>query len=314
MSAAFRRMSSVLSVLALRAPLWKRSRGWQVGRSVALASYAYLGVLVVLLALENRFLFHPLTAAEDWEGPPPGLAIEDVELTGGGGVRLHAWWTTPPDWKPEQGAVLYCHGNAGNLSHRGEALRDWRDSLHLAVLIFDYPGYGKSEGQPSEAGCYAAGDAAFDWLVQVQHVSPDRIILYGGSLGGAIATDLAVRKEHRALVLASTFTSLPDMAQKQFPWLPVRWLVRNKLDNLAKIGKVRGPVFITHGTADDLIPFSQGERLFAAANEPKQFHPRPGQGHNDTPGSDFFSALGQFLTSRAPLPITSSSAARRTGP
>ena len=124
---------------------------------------------------------------------------------------------------------------------------------------------------------------------------PERVLLYGGSLGCAVATDLACRRPRRGLVLVSPFTSIPDMAQKQFPWLPGRWLVRQRFDSLAKIGCCRVPVFIAHGTADRLIPFAQGERLYQAANEPKCFFPMPGYDHNHTPGSDFYDALRDFL-------------------
>src|SRR5207248_5963463 len=130
--------------------------------------------------------------------------------------------------------------------------------LEMPVLIFDYPGYGRSEGSPSEAGCYAAAEAAYAWLVQTQQVPPGQIILYGGSLGGGVAVELARRQPHRALILVSTFTSIPDMAQQLYPWLPARWLVRNRFDSLAKIGQCTQPVFIAHGTADGLLPYTQG--------------------------------------------------------
>lgn len=249
----------------------------------------------MLLALENRFIFFPVPALEDWLAPPPDLSIEDVEFTSAGGSRIHAWWMTPPNWEPSQGALLYSHGNAGNLSHRGEGLRRWRDLMQLAVLIFDYPGYGHSSGVPTEAGCYAAADAAYDWMTGVRKVPGERLLLYGGSLGGAVATDLAVRRPHRGLVLVSTFTSVADMAKLHFPWLPARWLLRNRFDNLAKIAACRRPVFMAHGTADTVVPYGQGERLFAAAHEPKQFFPMPGYDHNHTPPSDFYRSLREFF-------------------
>jgi fermentation-respiration switch protein FrsA (DUF1100 family) len=264
-------------------------------------AYLYAGVLLVLLALENRLLFHPVTQAAEWWPPPPALGkVADVEPTAADGTPLHGWWTAPSGWAPHDGALLYCHGNAGNLSHRGSALLAWQKELDTAVFIFDYPGFGRSGGKPDEAGCYAAGDAAYEWLTDVQKVPPERVILYGKSLGGAIATDLASRRPHRALVLVNSFTSIPDMAQKQVPWLPARWLVRNRMDNLGKIGRTNRPVFIAHATNDGLIPFGQGERLFAAAGEPKQFHPMPGQDHNDPPSLAFYAALRAFLKAQSP--------------
>jgi fermentation-respiration switch protein FrsA (DUF1100 family) len=252
----------------------------------------YLGVLLLLLALENRFVYFPATVAENWEAPPSDR-IEDVQLTSSDGVKIHAWWFLREGAK---GAILYCHGNAGNLSHRGQSMLALQKEMGESVLIFDYPGYGRSQGQPSEAGCYAAADAAYDWLLSVPKVPGEGIILYGGSLGGGVAVDLAARRPHRALLLAKTFTSMPDVGKHLHPWLPVHWLMHNRFDNLAKIGKCAGPVVIASGTADELIPFSQGERLFAAANEPKLFVPLEGSDHNAPLPLDFFRAVREFLT------------------
>lgn len=249
---------------------------------------------MVLLLLENWLLYYPVRATQDWQ-PPPNARVQDLFLETADGVRIHAWWCPTPDWQPEQGAMLYCHGNAGNLSHRAGTIARWQQHLEMAVLIFDYPGYGQSEGSPSEAGCYAAAEAAYDWLTQTQHVPPERILLYGGSLGGGVAVELAHRRPHRALVLVSAFTSIPDMAQQLYPWLPARWLVRNRFENLAKIGQCTQPAFIAHGSADGLVPYAQGERLFAAASEPKQFFCLEGCGHNDAPTADFYAACRAFL-------------------
>ncbi len=243
----------------------------------------------------NRFLFRPTSAAEVWEPPPSDLAVEDIELVTADGTRVHAWWSAPANWRPEQGAVHYSHGNAGNVSMRGEGLRRWNELLGQAALIYDYPGYGKSGGLPTEAGCYAAAEAAFDWLTEIQSVPAERVLLYGGSLGGGVALELAIRRPHRAVVLVSAFTSVRDMARLAFPLLPTSWLVGTTFDNLSKIGRVRGPVFIAHGTADQLVPFQQGERLFAAAHPPKQFFPQVDYEHHHTPGPDFYVALQRFL-------------------
>jgi fermentation-respiration switch protein FrsA (DUF1100 family) len=251
--------------------------------------------LFVLLGLENRFVFAPTRAIQDWQPPPADLHIQDVELTSSDSTRIHAWWMTPHDWQQADGALLYSHGNAGNLSHRGDGLRRWRDQMHLAVLIFDYPGYGRSSGRPTEAGCYAAADAAYDFLTDTAKVPGDRIMLYGGSLGGAVATDLATRRPHRALVLVSVFSSLADMARLVVPWLAAGWFIRRRFNNLAKLPACHQPVFIAHGTADRVVPFSQGERLFAVANEPKMFFPMAGYDHNHTPPLAFYEALRQFL-------------------
>lgn len=282
-------------LLTLSHPFWDRTAGHRLGRRLLFGLYLYLGALAVLLALENRFLYLPSRADEYWLPPPPALDARDVELTSRDGTRLHGWWCEPPGWTPEQGAMLYSHGNAGNLSIRGEAVLLWVREMGTAVLIYDYPGYGRSAGTPSEAGLYAAGDAAYDWVTGVQKVPPEKLFLYGGSLGGAVATELASRRPCRAVVLVAAFSSFPDMAQKTFPWLPARWLVRNRLDNVARLPAIHVPVFIAHGTADTLVPASQAEKLYAAANEPKYLHRMVGHDHNLGPDREMYAALRTFL-------------------
>ena len=137
--------------------------------------------------------------------------------------------------------MLFCHGKGANLSHQQHNIEVLRQTLSESVLVFDYPGFGRSEGQPNEAGCYAAADAAYEWLAQ--RVPAQRIVLFGESLGGGVATDLAVRQPHGALVLVKTFSSLPEVAQHRFPVVPALWMVRNRFDNLAKIGKCSSPIF-----------------------------------------------------------------------
>jgi fermentation-respiration switch protein FrsA (DUF1100 family) len=254
---------------------------------------AYVAILVVLLLLEDQFLYGPRHVVLG--NPPPGVEIENILMTNRRGERIHAWWSKAKNWRPEQGAVLVCHGNGGNLSHRSTVVTHWTQEIGVAVLIFDYPGYGQSSGVPSEDGCYAAGESAYNWLREDAKVPAERIILYGGSLGGGIATELASQRPHWALVLVAAFTSFPDMAQTRFPWLPGRWLVRNRFDNLDKITHCRGPVFIAHSPEDSLIPFSQGKRLFDSAPEPKRFFPMPNYYHNDVPTNDFYPALRRFL-------------------
>jgi hypothetical protein len=255
--------------------------------------FAYLGVMMLLLALENWFLFHPETAAERWDAPR--CLVQDIDLKSADGTALHAWWMKPQDWNPDHGALLFLHGNAGNLSDRGESMCRLRDELRLAVLIVDYPGYGKSQGSPSEKGCNLAGEAAYEWLTDEAKVPGKRVVLIGVSLGASVATHLATLHPYRALVLMAAFTSFPDMAQKTFPWLPARWLVRNQMNNLARIPTLKRPVFIIHSSDDALIPYSMGERLFAAANEPKRFfalHDRP---HDEYLTDECLAALKAFL-------------------
>src|SRR5262249_1711360 len=151
---------------------------------------------------------------------------------------------------------------------------------------------------PTEAGCYAAADAAFDWLTKEQGVPPEQVVLYGESLGGGVAVELAHRRPHRALVLVKTFTSIPDVAEQPFPVVPVHWLAHNHFDNLAKIKACKRPVFIAHGSADTFVPFALGRRLFDAANEPKQFVAVEGIDHNGPLEDGFLGELRQFLDAK----------------
>jgi pimeloyl-ACP methyl ester carboxylesterase len=231
--------------------------------------------VAVLLALEDSLVYMATPASSSWS-EPRDLVKEDVELHSADGTRLHAWWCPVKD---SRGAVLFCHGQQGNLSHRAWLVPRLQ-RLGASVLIFDYPGFGRSEGSPSEAGCYAAADAAYDWLVDEQKVSPCEILIIGKSLGGGIACDLAARRPSRGLVLCMTFTSLPDVAQRLLPVVPASWLMRNRFNNLDKIGQCKGPVFIAHGTRDFKIPPSQAERLFEAAPGPKRYFAMEGLGHS----------------------------------
>lgn len=268
----------------VNAPILRTKWRWLLG-----ASAAYVAVLVVLLLLEDTLLYRPKHNTQ-WLTPPPNLAAEDVWLTAAG-VRVHAWWCPCPG---ADGAVLFCHGNSGNISQRsGDTILKLMHALQESVLIFDYPGYGQSDGVPSESGCYAAADAAYDWLSA--RVAAARIDIMGQSLGGGVATDLASRRPHRALVLAKTFASFPEVAQSQLPMFPARWLVRNRFDNLAKIGACTGPVFIAHGDRDHLIPLSQAQRLFEAAPVPKRFLLMRGHGHHGGLSAELFAELAEFL-------------------
>jgi fermentation-respiration switch protein FrsA (DUF1100 family) len=268
-------------------------------RIIQITLVGYLGIILVLLFFENRMVFVPSSPAQFWQDPPvPGW--QDLYLTIEDGTRIHAWWCPRPG---AEGALLYCHGNGGNLSHRGNTIRGLQEQLNVSVLIFDYPGYGKSEGSPTEAGCYAAGTTAYQFLREQQHVPGDKIFLFGNSLGGGVATYLAVREPHRALILSKTFTSLPDVGQHCYPWLPVRWLMRNRFDSLSRIKDCKMPVFLTHGTEDELIPYCQGVALHEAANEPKRFLTVHGGDHNAPMNQEFFTALKEFLAEVEAAPV-----------
>ena len=263
------------SLLLLRSHPPVGRRWWYTLARLGIAGlYFYGAVVIALLALEDRLLFNNRTVHDYWDDPPPGLEPKDVVLSSTDGTHLHGWWTAPAGWTPEHGALLYLHGNGCNLSTLGPSAMVWREELNVAVLLIDYPGFGQSDGQPTEAGLYAAGDAAYDWLVNEQKVPAARILIHGLSLGGGIAVDLASRRPHWALILSSTFTSFPDEAQAVVPFVPGKWLAHNQFRNLDKIAHIKTPIFIAHSTTDPLIPFNHGERLFdAAASEHKRLLP-----------------------------------------
>lgn len=245
----------------------------------------------------------------DWQ--VEGLGLEDAAFYSADSVRLHGWFAQP---QRPRAVVLYCHGNAGNVTDRRSVLQLFRDQLHASILVFDYRGYGRSEGTPSEQGVLADARAARAWLARRAGVSEREIVLVGNSLGGGVAVDLAALDGARGLVLENTFTSVPDVAAAHVRALPVRWIMRTRLDSLAKLPQYHGPLLQTHGDADDVIPFQLGKKLFAAANEPKQFVPIAGGGHNDPPATEYLLALDRFLAALPPAPLPQPTAYRRKPP
>jgi len=208
-----------------------------------------------------------------------GRAWEDAHLTTSDGVKLHGWFFPANTNSPRAHlAVVISHGNGGNISHRLD-LYDTLLATGMNVLTYDYRGYGKSEGRPSEEGTYIDGQAAHAWLRQ-KGFAATNIISYGESLGGGIASELAVRETCGALILDKTFTSFNDIGAELYPWLPVRTLGRIKYDTRSRLPRIHIPVLIVHSRVDGLIPYHHAEENFAAANEPKFLCELPG-GHND---------------------------------
>jgi fermentation-respiration switch protein FrsA (DUF1100 family) len=243
-----------------------------------LVAVTYGAFALYLFIMQPRLLYYPDMPGREPEATPAavGLAYEDVALQTVDDIRLHAWFI--PAENP-RATVLFCHGNAGNISHRLDSIR-LLHSLGLQVLIFDYRGYGKSEGRPSEKGTYRDVDAAWHYLREVRGLTEAGIIIFGRSLGAAVAADLASRARPAAVILESAFTSVPDMAAEFYPWLPVRLLSRYRYDNLGKVARIARPLLLVHSRQDEIIPFAHGERLFGRAREPKQFLELTG-GHND---------------------------------
>ena len=264
---------------------------WWLASRIAVV---YLGLMVVAMFFEERLIFFPSRHPEgDWH--PRGLTVEEAEFTAADGVRLHGWFC--PMENP-RAVVLMSHGNAGNITHRADEIQLWQRHLNVSVFIYDYRGYGRSEGSPNEAGVYADARAAYRWLTEEKQIPPDQIVLRGESIGSAVSLQLALEVPHRALIMQSPFTSAVEMGERSFPWLPVRWIMRNRFDNLAKIGDYRGPVLIQHGVRDSIVPFDMGQRLFEQANDPKQFHAVELADHNDVPfmgGEAYFQTIDDFL-------------------
>lgn len=241
-----------------------------------------LAIVVVLIIMlrwfEHSQVYHPY---RELEGSPAefGRAFEDVSFKTGDGVRLHGWFFPAKTNSPRaQLAFLICHGNAGNVSHRlglcGALLE-----TGASVFVFDYRGYGRSDGRPGEEGTYRDAQAALVWLRQ-KGFRGENVIAFGESLGGGVVSELALRETVGGIVLQSTFTSIPDIGAEIYPWLPVRLISTIKYDTRAKLRRIKVPVLVMHSRTDDLVNFHHAERNFAAANEPKFFCELNG-GHND---------------------------------
>ena len=279
----------------------------QMRRSLAVSrSGLLIAALLALLALgarqtnllDKQLVFFPDREVLSTPGDA-GLVYEDVTFTASDGVKLHGWFV-PGDGKR---VIIWFHGNAGNIGHRVENLVLMREQLRVSVFLFDYRGYGNSEGAPSEQGLYLDAEAALGYTKTRSGLEADEgIVYFGRSLGAAVAVELATRYPPRALVLESPFTSIQGMAQKLHPvvskLVPLGLVVQSRFDALAKIGQVRTPVMVLHGDQDDMIPIEMGRELFEAANEPKAFYAISGASHNDTyavGGVPYFDALRAFV-------------------
>jgi len=243
--------------------------------------------------LERKNLYHPL---RELEATPAALKLrfEDITFVAEDGVRLHGWWLPCAH---ARGTVIHCHGNAGNISHRLDLAADLL-RLDVNVFLFDYRGYGRSRGRPTEPGLYRDARAAYEFVrAQYADTNDPPIVVHGQSLGGAVAAQLAADKPVRGLILESTFTSVPAMARELYPLLPARLLCATRFDTLAKIRRLTGPKLLAHSTQDEMIPYAQGRQLFDAAPPPKRFCALSG-GHNEAgwaTSAEYRQALADFL-------------------
>lgn len=235
----------------------------------------YLGWAVVLFLMQARFVYRPV---RDIVHTPDGLCLdyEDVVFESEDGVVLNGWWIPAGD---SRYTVLYCHGNGGNMMHRLDSIQ-LLNKLGVNCFIFDYRGYGRSEGKPSEKGTYLDALAAYKWLTRQKKIHADSIIVFGRSLGGSIAAQLAGKVRPRGLVIESCFTSYAAMGARFYPYMPVRWFARFRYKTVEYVKQIHCPVLIMHSRNDEVVPFEFGRELYEAAKEPKEFVEIVG-GHND---------------------------------
>jgi uncharacterized protein len=260
-----------------------------------------LGLLVACLLVlpmfrwfEHSQVYHPTRVLEA-TGAELGRAFEDVRFKAGDGMELNGWFFLgDTNAARARLVVLYCHGNGGNISHRLDSCAALL-ATGVSVFVFDYRGYGRSAGRPSEEGTYRDAEAAYRWLEQ-RGFAGTNIVAFGESLGGGVAAELAARATLGGLVLQSTFTSIPDVGSELFPWLPVRWLGTIRYDTRSKLPRLKVPLLVMHSRQDELVPFHHGERNFALANEPKLFWELRGD-HNNALGDTrhFIAGMEKFL-------------------
>lgn len=260
------------------------------GGTAVLAGAALIAALV---ALESRLIYYP---TRDHAAAPSdyGLKAEDLSLKTADGVQLHGWWIGGSG----RTALLFFHGNAGNVSHRLDRSRLLVDRFGLDVLLLDYRGYGRSGGKPSEAGLYADARAAYD-AATARGFTADQIVLFGESLGSAVAAQLALERPCAGLVLETPFLSVPALARRYYPFVP-RFLIRTRFDTESTIGRLTVPKLIIQAERDEIVPGPHARRLFTLAAEPKRLYVIPGAGHNDTyavGGEPYFDAWRSFLES-----------------
>jgi fermentation-respiration switch protein FrsA (DUF1100 family) len=249
---------------------------------MTLPTLALAGGVGALGYLRNRFqrrrLFLPDRFPNGvWDPAPFGLEVVDRWFHAADGAELHGWWIPH---RRARGTVLYFHGSSGSIAHQVGVLAAF-GRLRVNLFAFDYRGYGRSSGEPSEAGLYRDGRAAWEHLVESLGVAPRELLLFGHSLGGAVAIDCALDREAAGLVVESAFTQVRDMARASYPSLPLHLVARNQFRSIDKVDRLRLPKLFIHGGADGRVPLAQGRRLFEAAAEPKEFYLVPGAGHND---------------------------------
>ncbi len=281
-------------------------QAWRVVRPILVA---YL-LVVLSMSLLETWLLYPAPSVELGDWNPTGLNHEDVWFESADGTKLHGWFVPHPNPKR---AILYCHGNGEHIACNADLAAQLRDRLAASVFLFDYRGYGRSKGRPTEAGCIADGRAAQRWLAGRLGIAPTDIVLIGRSLGGAVAVALAADEGAQALVLENTFPTAPHVAALHFPWLPVKWAMKNRYDSLARLPRYHGPLLQCHGVDDRLVPLSLAKLLFDAASTPlKRWIEYPDLDHNSPWPPTYYDDLAAFLDQFGKTPLSAASALNRT--
>jgi fermentation-respiration switch protein FrsA (DUF1100 family) len=277
-------------------------RGAGLFRTAWVVAGAVAAAVVLMMVFEDSLIFFPTSYPDgEWDveavARGSGCTVEDCFYVSEDGVRLHSWWCRRSAAEPNETVLLFFHGNAGNLSHRADLMLELANRVGAEVVVAGYRGYGRSEGRPSEEGLYADARAAWRFVTVDRSVDPGRIVVLGKSLGGAVAVDLAVASDPAGLIVESSFTSIPDMAARHYPFVP-KALVRTRMDSLSKIGGLGCPLLVIHSRADEVVPFELGRTLFEAAFEPKTFFEVEGAGHNETwlvGGQGYFEVIARFV-------------------
>jgi uncharacterized protein len=280
---------------------------------------AYLVVATFVFLMQERLVFLPNVPGRELVATPAvaGMEYQDLRVTTEDGEELHAWWIPAPaasggagagaGARPRGGAgadagdqragtVVVFHGNAGNISHRLETARIWH-GLGWSVFLFDYRGYGQSTGRPSETGTYRDARAVWRHVTEERGIPSGEVVLFGRSLGAAVAARLATEVAPLALILESGFTSAPDLAAELYWWLPVRLLARVHYPTVDLVPEVDAPVLVIHSPYDEIIPFHHGRALYEAARPPRELLELVG-GHNDgflRTGDAYSAGIERFL-------------------
>jgi fermentation-respiration switch protein FrsA (DUF1100 family) len=298
--------------------LKSKSWAWRIARIMIMVGLVvWFAIIVPVMIFEEKFIYFPMkypggfwfVASMDSPKGAISPTIEDCYFTAEDGVKLHGWLCTPHrnrDGKiepvPYEMTLLWFHGNAGNITMRYDLIKLLMN-IPVRILIIDYRGYGKSEGTPTEEGIYKDARAAWNYLTVERETSPDRIVIFGKSLGGAPAVDLASRVNAGGLIVQSSFSSAAEMSRRMMPPFIPRFMLRTKMDSATKIKNVHCPKLFIHSTADEVVPYRLGRKLFDAAPEPKEFYEIKGALHNETytmGGKPYFNKLRSFIHSCAP--------------